>query len=86
MTSWTDAARERKGGGGQRLKLHHKSHGERKHDVTPPPPPFLPPFSIHHPRLRPGSLLPLLMCVQIAPWMDQVYFIVLLYVLQTLIV
>lgn len=44
------------GVGGQRLKLHHKSHPERKHEVTPPPP-----FSIH-PSLPCGpslsSLLP----------------------------
>lgn len=29
--------------GGQRLKLHHKSHPERKHEVTPSPP-FHPPL------------------------------------------
>lgn len=43
----TDGVREQGdvgagGVGGQRLKLHHKSHPERKHEVTPPPP-----FSIH---------------------------------------
>lgn len=42
----TDGVREGggfcgRGVGGQRLKLHHKSHPERKHEVVPPP------FSIH---------------------------------------
>lgn len=43
----TDGAREQggyrgRGVGGQRLKLHHKSHPERKHGVTPPPQPSTP--------------------------------------------
>lgn len=43
----TDGAREQggyrgRGVGGQRLKLHHKSHPERKHGVTPPPNPSTP--------------------------------------------
>lgn len=59
MDGRTDGAREQggyrgRGVGGQRLKLHHKSHPERKHWVTPPPQsihssPFSP--------LRPGPLL-----------------------------
>lgn len=72
--------------GGQRLKLRHKSHPERKHEVNPPP------FPCTSLPLRPGPLLspplrlppfPLLRCTESAPWMDQVYFILLLHVLQT---
>lgn len=83
----TDGARERgRGVGGQRLKLHHKSHPERKHEVNPPPSLFHPPLP-----LWPGPLLsllrppplPLFLCTESAPWMDQVYFISLLHVLQT---
>lgn len=78
-----------KGGGvgGQRLKLHHKSNPERKHEVTPPRP--FPSTSLP---LRPSPLLspplrlppfPLFLCTESAPWMDQVYFILVLHVLQT---
>lgn len=89
----TDGARERGDVGagvvgGQRLKLHHKSHPERKHEVTLPPP-SSPSTSLP---LRPGLLLSpplhlppfsLFQCTESAPWMDQVYFILLLHVLQT---
>lgn len=40
------------GVGGQRLKLHHKSHPERKHEVVPPP------FSIHLSPLSPPVARP----------------------------
>lgn len=69
--SW--GAGECRGGGvgGQRLKLHHKSHPERKHEVTPPSPPF----SIHLAPLSPAagfsllyfSLPSLCFCVQRVP-------------------
>lgn len=88
MDGWSEGAGgggdEGGGGvGGQRLKLHHKSHPERKHEVVPPP------FSIHlsplsPPVARPSPLSsPLFLCTESAPWMDQVYFILLLHVLQT---
>lgn len=71
-------------GGGQRLKLHHKSHPERKHEVTPPPFPStsLPPVARPSPAVCLPPL-PLFLCTESAPWMDQVYFILLLHVLQT---
>lgn len=73
--------------GGRCLKLHHKSHPERKHDVTPPPfsnqpsplSPLWPSPILSPVRLPP---LPLFLCTESAPWMDQVYFILLLHVLQ----
>lgn len=57
------------GVGGQRLKLHHKSHPERKHEMTPPP------LSIHlsptaarrSPLLLYVSLPSLCFCVQRVP-------------------
>lgn len=94
MDGQTDGAREQggyrgRGVGGQRLKLHHKSHPERKHWVTPPPPihPLLSPLSPAawpSPLLLPCISLPsLCFSEQSAPWTNQVYFILLLHVLQT---
>lgn len=77
------------GVGGQRLKLHHKSHPERKCEVVPPQPPSppLPPSlpCCPAPPLFSSSTAPSPpFCFTLsAPWMDQVYFILLLHVLQT---
>lgn len=91
---WSEGAEGYWGGGvgGQRLKLHHKSHPERKHGVTPPPLPYTAIHSSPLSPLRPSPLLSPPLCLpplrlflwtESAPRTGQVYFILLLHVLQT---